>query len=90
MGTAWTVIEWINWARQLLERQNVQSRQGMCTVYRGVRSGCQTYSRFVDARVGDLETQTFYSVSEGVMSRKMKQLRPYMSGKCLFSFVFED
>lgn len=32
------------------------------------------YRRFEDARVGDLEKKTFYSVNAGVMNRKMKQL----------------
>jgi hypothetical protein len=64
--------------------------------YRAVRSSCQTYTRFADARVGDFEKKTFYSVTAGVMNRKMKQLLAFTGAVKVFffffppSFVFEN
>jgi len=46
------------------------------------------YRRFADSRVGDLEKKTFYSVTAGVMSRKMKQLLALKGAvKVFISFV---
>jgi len=46
------------------------------------------YRRFADARVGDLEKGTIYSVTAGVISRKMKQLLAFTGAvEVFFSFV---
>ena len=55
--------------------------------YRAIRSSCQMYRRFADAREGDLEKKTFHSVTASVMSRKMKQLLALTGTVKVFFFL---
>lgn len=70
-GTAWTVIEWINWASQLLAWQNVQSRRGVLRCCTKQLSNVQQVCRCTSGWLGDANV---HSVTAGVMSRNTEQL----------------